>query len=150
MSLKQKIEDDLKAAMIARDAFTVDTLRMVKGAILNEEVARGIRDQGLDDAAAEVLLAKEVKKRFEAAGLFDQGGNSESAEKERKEAEILQAYLPEQLSDEELVKIVSDVIAEVGDVSVKDMGRVIGLVKQRVGNGADGSRVASIVKDKLS
>lgn len=149
MSLKQKIEDDIKAAMLAHDSFTVETLRTVKGAILNKEVDRGVRETGLDDSATESLLSKEVKKRFEAAELFDKGGNSESAEKERKEAEILQAYLPEQLSDEELANIVSGVIAEAGDVSVKDMGRVIGLVKQKVGNQADGALIAKLVKEAL-
>lgn len=150
MSLKQKIEDDLKTAMLARDEFVVETLRTVKGVILNEEVARGEREAGLDDASIESLLFKEVKKRHEAAELFDQGGNSISAEKERKEAELLQGYLPKQLSDEELDKIVSDVITEAGEVSIKDMGRVIGQVKQQTGNQADGAAIASMVKNKLS
>lgn len=149
MSLKAKIEDDLKTAMLSRDSFTVSTLRTVKGVILNEEVAKGVRESGLDDPSVEALLSKEVKKRFEAAELFEQGGNSDSALKERKEAEILQAYLPKQLSNEELEQVVSGVVAEAGDISVKDMGRIVGAVKAKVGNTADGAAIAKLVKQKL-
>ena len=106
MSLKQRIEADIKSAMLSREQFIVETLRTVKGVILNEEVAKGVRDAGLDDASIGSLLAKEVKKRHEAAELFEKGGNSESAEKELKEAELLQAYLPKQLSEEEIKSVI--------------------------------------------
>lgn len=149
MSLKQKIEDDLKSAMLSRDEFTVQTLRTVKGVILNEEVAKGLREEGLDDASIESIFAKEVKKRHEAAELFDQGGNSVSAEKERREAELLGGYLPKQLTEEELKSIISDAVSDLGAASAQQMGQVIGAVKARVGNQADGAVIAKLVKEQL-
>src|SRR5664279_729675 len=110
--LKDRFNDDLKKAMLARDAFRVETLRTVKAAILNEEVAKGLRDEGLDDSAVEALFAREIKKRNESAGFFDQGGNAEAAEKERQEAVILQEYLPAQLTEEDLKVIIAAAISE--------------------------------------
>lgn len=150
MSLKLRIEADIKSAMLSREQFIVETLRTVKGVILNEEVAKGVRDAGLDDASIESLLAKEVKKRHEAAELFEKGGNSESAKKELKEAELLQAYLPKQLSEEEIKSVIDSVISETGASSAGQMGQVIGGVKAKVGNQADGALVARLVKQMLA
>lgn len=147
--LKDRIQADLKAAMLARDTLRTQTLQGLKAAILNEEVAKKIREEGLDDAAIEQLVAREVKKRDEAAGLFEQGGNQDSAAKERTEKEILSAYLPEQLSEHEIAKLVDEVISEVNPSGPQDMGRVIGAVKARAGNTADGATVARLVKEKL-
>ena len=147
--LKDKIQADLKEAMLARDALRTQTLQGLKAAILNEEVAKKVREEGLDDAAIEQLIAREAKKRDEAAGLFEQGGNQESADKERAEKEILSAYLPEQMSEEDVAALIDEVITEVQPSSMQDMGRVIGAVKAKVGNAADGATVARIVKEKL-
>lgn len=147
--LKSKLEADLKQAMLARDGFLVETLRGLKAAILNEEVAKGARDEGLSDDVIEQLFAREAKKRDEAAGLFEQGGNQASADKERAEKEIIQKYLPEQLSENELQVLVNDVILELEPEGMKDMGRVIGAVKAKVGNTADGSMIANLVKKSL-
>jgi uncharacterized protein YqeY len=149
MSLKQQIDADLKTAMLARDEFTTTTLRGLKAAILNEEVAKGLREEGLSDEAIEQLIAREAKKRVEAAALFEQGGNQASADKERAEKELLSKYLPEQLSEDELRELVNEVIAEVKPEGVKDMGRVIGAVKAKAGNTADGALVAKLVKEAL-
>lgn len=149
MSLTERINADLKAAMLARDEFTTTTLRGLKAAILNEEVAKGARETGLGDEAIEQLIAREAKKRDEAAKLFEQGGNQESADKERAEKELLSGYLPEQLTEAEVLNLVDEAIAEVQPEGMKDMGRVIGAVKARAGNSADGALVARLVKEKL-
>ena len=149
MPLKEQIDADLKTAMLARDEFTTTTLRGLKAAILNEEVAKGARETGLSEEAIEQLIAREAKKRDEAAKLFEQGGNQASADKERAEKELLGAYLPEQLSEEDVKKLVEEVIAEIQPEGMKDMGRVIGAVKARAGNSADGALVAKLVKESL-
>lgn len=148
-TLKERIQVDLKAAMIARDSLRTQTLQGLKAAILNEEVAKKIREEGLDDAAIEQIVAREVKKRDEAAGLFEQGGNQASADKERAEKEILKVYLPEQLSESDIEQLISEIIEEVKPSGMQDMGRVIGAVKARAGNTADGAVVARLVKEKL-
>lgn len=147
--LKDMIQADLKSAMIARDSLKTQTLQGLKAVILNEEVAKKIRDTGLDDNAIEQLIAREVKKRDEAAELFDRGGNHESAEKERAEKVILSVYLPQQLSEAELEQIVDEIVDEIKPEGVKDMGRVIGAVKARTGNAGDGAIIAKLVKNKL-
>ncbi len=150
MNLKDRINADLKTAMLARDEFRTTTLRGLKAAILNEEVAKGLRDEGLSDEAIEQLVAREAKKRDEAAGLFEQGGNQASADKERAEKELLGAYLPEQMSEEDLRALVSELVAELKPEGMKDMGRVIGAVKAKAGNTADGALVAQLVKEAIS
>lgn len=125
MPLKDDISADLKTAMLARDEFVTTTLRGLKAAILNEEVAKGLRDEGLGDEAIEQLIARESKKRDEAAKLFEQGGNQASADKERAEKELLAKYLPAQLSEAELSAMVDEAVAEIKPEGMKDMGRVI-------------------------
>lgn len=147
--LKARINADLKTAMLARDEFTTTTLRGLKAAILNEEVAKGLRDEGLSDESIEQLIARESKKRDEAAGLFEQGGNQVSADKERAEKKMLSVYLPEQLSEAEIVALVDVAFAELKPEGIKDMGRVIGAVKARAGNSVDGSLLAKLVKERL-
>lgn len=149
MPLKDDISADLKTAMLARDEFVTTTLRGLKAAILNEEVAKGLRDEGLSDEAIEQLIARESKKRDEAAKLFEQGGNQASADKERAEKELLAKYLPEQLSEEDVVALVDDAVAEIQPDGMKDMGRVIGAVKARAGNAVDGALLAKLVKERL-
>lgn len=147
--LKERINADLKSAMLARDAVKTQTLQGLKSAILYEEVAKKVRETGLDEAGIEQVIAREVKKRDEAAQLFEQGGNSEGAAKERAEKEILSVFLPEQLSEAEVQKLVEAAVAEVKPEGVKDMGRVIGAVKAKAGNTADGALVAKLVKESL-
>lgn len=150
MTLKERIDADLKNAQLSRDSFLVEVLRGLKGAILNEEIAKGKRDEGLSDEAIEQLLQKEAKKREESAELFKKGGNEASAEKELKEKEVIQEYLPEQMSEEELSVIIEKAIAETGASSMKEMGQVIGKVRAEVGSKGDGSLIAKITKEKLT
>lgn len=149
-ALKARITDEMKAALLGGNRFRGDVLRNVKAAILNEEVSLGKRDEGLNDTEVEKVLAREVKKRVESAELYRSNGRAELAEPEEQEAEILREFLPEQLSEAEVVTIVEDVVASMNDVSMQKMGQVIGVVKQKVGNAADGALVAKIVKEKLT
>jgi uncharacterized protein len=150
MALKTRINDDLKAALLGGDRFATDTLRGLKAAILNEEVAKNKRDEGLSDAAIEQVLAKEMKKRLESAALYEQNNREDSAENERREADIIRNYLPKQLSEAELKTVVDAKVAELGAADAKMMGQVIGAVKQEVGNTADGAMVAKLVKEVLN
>ena len=150
MALKELINDKMKAALLSGDRFVGETLRNLKAAILNEEVATGKRDEGLADIEVEKVVAREVKKRHESAKLYRDNDRPELAEPEEKEAEILQQFLPEQLSEAELMSIVEEKVAQLGASSPQAMGQVIGAVKAQVGNKADGALIAAIVKTTLS
>lgn len=147
--LKERINADLKSAMLARDEVKTQTLQGLKSAILYEEVAKKVRETGLGEAEIEQVVAREVKKRDEAAVLFEQGGNAESAAKERAEKEFLSVYLPEQMTEADLRDLIEKTIAELQPEGMKDMGRVIGAVKAKAGNTADGALVAQLVKESL-
>lgn len=144
--LVSDIQNDLKQAQLQRDELKVSVLRMLLAEIHNSIIAKG---SPLTDADTVVVVQKEVKKRKEAAAGFRQGKREETAQKEEKEAKILGDYLPAQMSDEELTKVVEDSIKEVGANSIADMGKVIGLVMSKVAGQAEGSRVSSLVKEKL-
>lgn len=149
MALKQRITDDLKAALLGGDRFAAETLRGLKAAILNVEVAENKRETGLDDESIEQIVAREVKKRNESATIYEQNDRAESAADERKEAALLSGYLPQQLSEDEIQSIVDKIVAELGVSGPAGMGQVIGAVKKQVGNTADGATVARIVKASL-
>jgi uncharacterized protein YqeY len=149
MALKERINADLKEALLGGDRFKGETLRGLKAALLNEEVAQNKREEGLDDSVIEQIVAREVKKRNESAELYEQNGRAESAADERREAEILSAYLPAQLSSEELRAVVEAAIKQLGANGPGDMGKVIGVVKSKVGNTASGALIADTVKQVL-
>jgi uncharacterized protein len=148
--LKQQIEQDLKTALLAGDKERATTLRSLKSVILYAEVAEGSRDKGLSDEAIIVLFSKEAKKRQESADLYKQGGAEDRAAAELREKAIVENYLPKQLADEELIKIVDNVIAELGVSGPQAMGQAIGQVKQKTAGQADGARIAALVKERLS
>lgn len=149
--LKQQLQDDVKAAMLAGDALRVETLRGLKSAILYAEVAAKKREgDGISDEEIVTLFAKESKKRTESAELYVKGGAQEKADKELAEKAIIDAYLPEQLSEADLVKLIDEVIAEQGAEGMQAMGKVIGAVKAKAGNSADGALVAKLVKERLT
>lgn len=149
MALSQKIQDDMKAALLGGNRFEGDVLRNLKAAILNEEVATGKRDEGLSDTEVEKIIAREVKKRAESIKLYEENGRPELAEDEKKEVAVLSTYLPEQLSEDEIREIAKLVIAEMDNVGPSMMGQVIGGVKAKAGNSADGATVARVVKELL-
>jgi uncharacterized protein YqeY len=148
--LKDTIQSNLKAAMLSGDKTRASVLNMIKSVILNEEIAQGVRDTGLQDEAVLLLLQKEAKKRVDAAELYKNAGDDGRAEAELAESKIILAYLPKQMGDDELEAIVEDQIATIKPDGMKDMGRVIGAVKAKVGQQADGSRVAQLVKQKIA
>lgn len=153
MALSAQIQDDLKAALLNRDSgnrFVADTLRNLKAAILNEEVAQGKRDTGLSDGEIEKIIAREVKKRQESIRLYEENGRPELAEDEKKELEVLNTYLPQQLTEDEIREMAKTVIAETGASSAQQMGQVIGGVKAKAGTAADGATVARVVKELLN
>lgn len=150
MSLKAQLDQDLKQAMLAGDKTLVETLRGLKSAILYAEVAEGKRDQGLNDDEVTTVLTKEAKKRQESADLYKQGGSQEKADKELQEKQVIEKYLPEQLSEEELQKLIDATIQQTGAQGMQAMGQVIGVVKQKAGASADGAVVARLVKERLS
>ena len=148
-TLKQRIADEMKAALLERHRFRGEVLRTLKASILNEEVAKQKREEGLDDSEVEAVLVHEAKKRTESSILYRQNGRDDLAEKEEKELEIIKEFLPEQLSEEEIQSVIDQKIADLGDVDMKAMGQVIGAVKQEVGSKADGAIVAKLVKETL-
>ncbi|GAA3161670.1 GatB/YqeY domain-containing protein [Streptomyces ramulosus] len=151
-TLKSKLQDDLTVAIKARDELRSSTLRLTLTAINKEEVA-GKAARELSDAEVEKIIAREAKKRREAAEAFDKGGRGESAERERAEGEVLAGYLPKPLSDEELEILVAAAVAEAagsGAEGPKAMGAVMKIVNPKVAGRAEGGRVAAAVKKLLA
>ena len=148
--LEERIEQDIKAALLGGDAARVSTLRGVKSVLLNEKVAKGKRESGLSDDEVLALLGKEAKKRQESADLYVQGGSQERADKELAEKAIIEEYLPAQLSEAEIGELVDAAIAETGASGPQAMGQVIGKVKQQAGAAADGAVIAKIAKERLA
>jgi len=144
--LIDQIQSDLKEAQLARDEIEVSTLRLLLSEIKNEEIKKG---EKLFDQDIISVIQREVKKRKEAAAGFRTGGREEQAQKEEAELKILESYLPAQLSNEELTKVVEDTINELGAKSMADMGRVMGVVMGKVKGQADGGVVSALVKEKL-
>ena len=148
--MQEQIEKDLKQALLSGDKAKAETLRGIKSALLNEAISQGARETGLSDEQIQKILARESKKRQEAADLYKQGGSEERASAELAEKAVIDAYLPEQLSEAEVAKIVDEEIAKAGEVSMQDMGRIIGAVRGRTAGQADGGLIARLVKDKLN
>lgn len=149
MSLKERIDQDLKAAMLAGEKDKATTLRGLKSAILNAEIAKGARDSGLTDDEIIAVLGKESKKRQESADLYKQGGDTARQQAELAEKDLIDAYLPAQMSETDIAAVVDTVIREMGEVTLQQMGAVIGKVKQHTGGSADGATIARLVKERL-
>ncbi len=147
--LEERLEQDIKKALLAGDSTTVSTLRQLKSVLLNVKVATGKRDSGLKDEEVIPLLVKECKKRQESADLYLIGGNKERADMELNEKKVIEAYLPESKSEDEIVTIIDSVISETDNIVPKILGQVIGKVKSIAGPTADGALIARLVKEKL-
>lgn len=139
-----QIEADLKTALLARDSLTADTLKLLKSAINNKKIELKLTE--LDDEAVMAVVRSEAKKRVEAIEMYEKAGNTEAAEKEKSELVVLEKYLPKQMDDEELSKLVAEVQSELGDVH---MGQIIQEVIKRSEGRADGKRVAEAVRNTL-
>lgn len=147
--LEDRLNQDLKAALLGGDKVKATTLRTLKAVLLNYKVAEGKRDSGITDEEVTTLLSKEAKKRQESADLYRQGGSPERAEAELAEKAVIEAYLPAQLSEAEVAQLVDEAIAATGASSLQDMGKVIGQVRAEAGASADGSLIARLVKQRL-
>ncbi|MGI5481567.1 GatB/YqeY domain-containing protein [Streptomyces lavendofoliae] len=151
-TLKSKLQEDLNAAIKERDELRSSTLRLTLSAITKEEVA-GKEKRELSDDEVQKVIAKEAKKRREAAEAFAQGGRAEQAERERAEGVILDAYLPQQLGDDELRQIVAQAVEDAkaaGAEGPRAMGAVMKIVNPKVAGRAEGGRVAAVVKQQLA
>lgn len=147
MGLKQDLMAALKEAMQNKEVLKKETITMLRAAILQVE-----KDElkELTEVEMQAIVAKEVRKRKETIADFEKGGRPDIVEQINKEIEILSAYLPEQLSEEEITKMVIDAISAVGATSMKDMGKVMGSLKEKTAGKADGKLVSDIVKAELS
>lgn len=147
MSLIARLEDELKQAMVARDGERRDTLRLILTSLraAEKELQRPLHD----DEELQVLQ-RERKRRTEASDAFRVGGREEQADAEERELAVLEEFMPEPLSEEELEEIVDDAIAEVGATSMRDIGRVMADVMPQVAGRADGSAVSQLVREKLA
>ena len=148
MSLNERLSDDLKLAMKARDQLRMDAIRMVKAALQNKEIEL---KKALDEAEMSRVLLTLVKQRKEAAELYQKGKREDLADKELKEIVVIEGYLPKALSQEEIVKIVEDAIREAGPVTMKDMGKVMKAVMAKLaGQPVDGKQLSDLVRSKLT
>ncbi|GAA1008873.1 GatB/YqeY domain-containing protein [Nocardiopsis tropica] len=151
--MKAAIRDDLKTAMKAKDTLVTGTLRMLLSAIQNEETSGTAH--ALTDEEFLKVVAREVKKRGEAAEIFTANGRDELAEKERAEAEVMSRYLPKQLSEDELNSLVDDAVAQVKadlgeDPTVRNMGQIMKIANAKAAGAADGKRLSAAVKARLA
>lgn len=149
MDLKQKILEDLKTAMKTGDTVKRDTLRMLDSMIKNTEIEKKKKEEGLSEEAMIEVLSRAVKQRRDSVSQYETGGRSDLAEKEKKEIEIIEAYLPAQLGEEEVRKVVQEVISQTGATSEAEIGKVMGPVMGRLKGQADGNLVKKIVEEEL-
>lgn len=146
MSLKDKIKDDMKQAMRDKNESRVGTLRMLSAAIQRREVDERIQ---LDDAQVIAVIEKLVKQGRESIEQYVKGGRPELADKESREIAIFQAYLPQQMSEAEVDKLIAEAVVASGATSAKDMGKVMGLLKPKLAGRADMGKVGAKVKARL-
>ncbi len=147
LSIRERLNEDLKSAMRAKAKLRLSTIRMIRSEILNKDKEHG-QETGEEDIL-KVLLSM-VKKGEEAAEQFAKGGREELASKEREEILIIQEYLPAQMDDEELRQAVQEAIAKTGASSLKEMGKVMGLLTKQLAGRATGGRISQVVKERLS
>jgi hypothetical protein len=148
MSLQKQIDQDIKQAMLAKDKDRLVALRAIKSALLLAKTEKGIAE--LSDEAELKLLQKLVKQRKESAAIYQQQGRNDLADKELDEAKIIEKYLPEPMSDEELTGIIKGIIDEVGASTMADMGKVMGIANKKLAGKAEGKAIADKVKSLLN
>ena len=151
MSLKKKIEEKLNEALKAKDKNTYPTLRLVVSAMKDAEIASRTKGQKeMSDSDINVILKKMIKQRNESCEVYKKAGRNELLENETKEIEVISSFLPKQLSEEETKKICEDAIKSSGASSIKDMGKVMGILKSKHADTLDFSKVSSIIKKLLN
>jgi len=150
MSLKEKITADLKDAMKSGDTTKRDTLRLLDSTIKNAEIEKKKREEGLSDEEILEVIARAVKQRNDSITQYIDGGRPELAEKEKIELDILKTYLPEQMSEDEIRKVVKEIISASTAVSASDMGKIMGQAMGKMKGKADGNVVKKIVGEELA
>ena len=151
MSLKQQIEDKLNRALKAKDKNTYPTLRLIISAIKDAEIAGRTKDKKeITDSDITAILKKMIKQRNESCEVYKKAGRSELLENETKEMNVISAFLPKQLSEEEVKKICQETVKSVGATSMKDMGKVMGALKSKHADTIDFSKVSPIIKELLN
>jgi uncharacterized protein len=150
MTLQERVDSDLKDAMRAKDAIKLGALRMLKSALKYAEIEKSDADADLSDAEAVQVIRKQVKQRQDSIESFEKGGRAELAAKEKEELSILNAYLPQPMSSDELSKLVRETIAEVGATSKAQMGVVMKAAQAKVAGRADGKTLSQEVQKQLS
>ncbi len=152
MELRTRITDALKQAMKDKAAARLSTLRLINAAIKDKDIAARADggDDGVGDAEVLAILGKMSKQRMESVRAYEEGGRLDLADRERDEIKVIEEFLPRQLTEEESAKAVDDAIAEVGASSIRDMGKVIGLLKTKYTGQMDFGSVGPKVKDRLS
>jgi uncharacterized protein YqeY len=148
--LKEQLLEDLKQAMLAKDEQRLSTIRMLKSALQYYEINKGGAGYSATDEDVLDVVEKEVKKRRESIEMYKTGGRQELADKEEKELQILLAYLPEQMSEDEVKKLVDEAVNSTGASTMQDMGKVMGALMPKVKGKADGNLVSKLVREKLS
>ena len=151
MGLRDQINDSLKEAMKSGDKRRVATLRLVNSAIKDRDIQNRTSgpDAGVSDAQIVEVLAKMVKQRQESLEIYEKAGRQELATQEREEIQIIQGYMPKQLSDEEVKSVIAAVIKDVGATSVKDMGKVMGALKAKYSGQMDFAKAGAVIKGLL-
>lgn len=149
MNLFDKISEDIKKAMLARDAQRLESLRGIKKEFLEAKTAKG-SDGTLTDEKAVQILAKMIKQRKESAEIYSQQNRPELAEAEMAQAAVIEEYMPKQLSDEELAAALQEIIARVGATSPKEMGKVMGVASKELAGKAEGRAISAKVKELLA
>ena len=149
MSLEEKVATGIKEAMLARDEKSLRSLRAIKSAILNEKTSPGF--SGSISGSEEIkLLQKLVKQRKDSLDIYEQQGREDLASKEREEIEVIEAFLPKQLSEDELQPFIKKLIADTGASSMADMGKVMGIANKELAGKADGKTISSVVRQLLA
>jgi len=151
MTLKERIKDDMKAAFKAGDQVTRGTLTMVLSVIQNREIEKRAKsgEAELTDEEVIAAISTEIKRRREAAAQYEAAGQAATAAAELNEAAVMQKYLPEQLSEDEVKKLIADAVASTGAAGPKDMGKVMGAISARLKGRFDGARASALVKEAL-
>jgi len=150
MTLQQRVDSDLKEAMRAKNATKLNVLRMLKSALKYAAIAKSDAEAELSDAEAVQVIRKQAKQRQDSIESFEKGGRGELAEKEKEELAILNTYLPQGMTPDELAKVVRETIAELGATSKAQMGAVMKALQAKVGGRADGKTLSSEVQKQLT
>ncbi|GGF85288.1 MULTISPECIES: GatB/YqeY domain-containing protein [Rhizobium] len=149
--MREKLTETMKEAMKAKDSRRLSTVRLIQSAVKDRDIAnRGVgKDAATDDEILQILQ-KMVKQREESAKIYEDAGRAELATQEREEIDVLKTFMPEQLSDEKVDEIVAAVVAEIGAAGMKDMGKVMAILRERYAGQMDFAKASGVIKAKLS